>query len=307
MRFAISVPQFVEDGPFDAAGFRAYLKRAEEIGFEGVWVGEQIIGTIPELGPLETLTYAAACTERIRLGCSSLVLPLYSPVHLAKSLSSLDQLSCGRLDVGVTLGGRFRMFSAFGVDPNTLVARFTEQIRLLEALWTQPRVNFDGRFWQLRDAAMEPKPFQKPRPPLWFGASHPAALRRAVALGDAFMGAGSQTTAQFVEQVKVVRDALATRGRELPRFTIAKRVYIAVDDDRARGRRRLTEALDRMYGYFRIPNLEALGTAGTPADCIESLHEVAKAGAELIAFNPLFDDAEQMERLASEVMPQLAA
>lgn len=308
MRFAISIPQFIEDRPFDSNAFRQYLKRAEDLGFESAWVGEQIIGTMPELGPIETLTYAAACTERIRLGCSALVLPLYSPVHLAKSLSSLDQLSHGRLDIGITLGGRFRMFSAFGVDPTTLVARFTEEISLLEALWTQPRVNFDGRFWQLRDAAMEPKPLQKPRPPLWFGASQPAALRRAVALGDAFMGAGSQTTAQFAEQVKVVRDALATQGGgDTKKFLIAKRVYIAIDDDRERARRRLTGALERLYGYFRIPNLDALGTAGNPEDCIQSLREVAAAGAELITLNPLFDDAEQMERLAAEVMPALAA
>jgi len=307
VRYAISIPQFVEHGPFDPVAFRSYLKRAEDIGFESAWVGEQIIGTMPELGPIETLTYAAACTERIRLGCSALVLPLYSPVHLAKSLSSLDQLSRGRLQIGITLGGRFRMFSAFGVDPTTLVARFTEEIRLLEALWTEPRVNFDGRFWKLTDAAMEPKPIQKPRPPLWFGASNPAALRRAVALGDGFMGAGSQTTMQFAEQANVVRQALAELNRDPVTFRIAKRVYIAVDDDRERARRRLTEALHRMYGYFRMPNLDALGTAGTPEDCIEGLRDVATAGAELIAFNPLFDDAEQMERLAAEVMPKLAA
>lgn len=305
MRFAISIPQFVEVGPFDRDAFRAYLKRAEEIGFEGAWVGEQIVGTMPELGPIETLSYAAACSERIRLGCSALVLPLYSPVHLAKSLSSLDQLCGGRLIVGITLGGSSRMFAAFGVDPDTLVARFTEELRLLEALWTEPRVNFNRRFWQLRDVAMEPKPLQKPHPPLWFGASHPAALRRAAQLGDGFMGAGSQTTAQFIEQAKVVHEALANLGRDRASFTIAKRVYIAVDDDRGRARRRLTEALERMYGYFRIPNLEALGTAGTPEDCAEDLQRIANAGAELIAFNPLFDDAEQMERLAAEVMPKL--
>ncbi|HYU51510.1 MAG TPA: LLM class flavin-dependent oxidoreductase, partial [Gemmatimonadaceae bacterium] len=146
VRFAISIPQFVENGAFDTLAFRSFLKRTEQIGFESAWVSEQIIGTMPELGPIETLSYAAACTERIRLGVSALVLPLYSPVHLAKSLSTLDQLSRGRLEVGITLGGRFRMFSAFGVDPSTLAARFTEEIRLLEALWTQPRVNFDGRF-----------------------------------------------------------------------------------------------------------------------------------------------------------------
>src|SRR5215467_162827 len=242
-RFAISIPQLVADGTFDPAGFRAYLARAEALGFDGAWTGEQVLGTMPHVGPIETMTYAAACTERLRLGCVALVMPLHSPVHLAKSLSSLDQLSRGRLDVGVAIGGRFRMLSAFGVEPDGLVTRFTEGLALMRALWTEPRVTFRGRFWQLEGAAMEPKPFQKPGPPIWFGASHPNALRRAVKLGDGFFGAGSSTTAQFAEQVRVVRDALAESGRDPASFPIAKRVYIGVDGDAERVRQRVGAAL----------------------------------------------------------------
>jgi hypothetical protein len=83
MQFAISIPQFVADGTFDAAGFRAHLARAEALGFESAWTGEQVLGTMPHLGPIETMTYAAACTERLRIGCMMPVSPLYSPVHLA--------------------------------------------------------------------------------------------------------------------------------------------------------------------------------------------------------------------------------
>jgi alkanesulfonate monooxygenase SsuD/methylene tetrahydromethanopterin reductase-like flavin-dependent oxidoreductase (luciferase family) len=191
MRSAISIPQFVEDGAFDPVGFRTYMARAEALGFASAWTLEQVLGTMPILGPIETMTYAAACTERMRLGCSVFVTPLHNPVHLAKSLSTLDQLSRGRLEVGVGTGGQGRMFSAFEVDPASLVSRFTEGLRLMTALWAEPRVTFDGRFWQLDGAAMEPKPFQKPWPPIWFGANHPAALRRAVRHGDGFFGAGS--------------------------------------------------------------------------------------------------------------------
>src|SRR5216683_2635838 len=175
MRFAISIPQFVSDGQFDPARFRAYMARAEAFGFESAWTLEQTLGTMPFMSPLQTMSYAAACTERIRLGCVVFVTPLHSPVHLTKDLSSLDQLSRGRIEIGVGTGGRHRMFSAFQVDPTSLVARFNEGLRLMKALWTEPRVNFDGRFWQLKDAGMEPKPFQKPHPPIWFGASHPDA------------------------------------------------------------------------------------------------------------------------------------
>src|SRR2546422_9048473 len=247
MRFAISIPQFVSDGEFDPARFRTYMARAEALGFESAWTLEQTLGTMPFMSPLQTMSYAAACTERIRLGCVVFVTPLHSPVHLAKDLSTLDQLSCGRIEIGVGTGGRHRMFSAFQVDPTSLVARFNEGLRLMKALWTEPRVNFDGRFWQLKDAAMEPKPFQKPHPPIWFGASHPDALRRAVRHGDGFFGAGASTTTQFAEQVPIVQQALARAGGAAAAFGIAKRVYIAVDGDPPRARQRIAPSLPPPY------------------------------------------------------------
>jgi len=303
MRFAICIPQFVEDGSFDPGALQAYLARAEELGFESAWTQEQVLGRMPNLGPLETMAYAAACTSTIRLGCAVLITTLHSPVHLAKSVSTLDQLSRGRIEVGVGTGGR-RMFSGFGVDPDTFVARFTEGLELMKALWTQPDVKFAGRFWQLDGAAMEPKPLQKPYPPLWFGGNAPAALRRAVQHGDAFIGAGSQTTAAFAAQVPVVREALKEQGRT--DFRIAKRVYLAVDDDAARARERLSAALHRLYSFFGIADLTAVTVSGPPDACVEGLRAVADAGAEMILLNPLFDEAEQMERLAAEVMPHLA-
>jgi probable F420-dependent oxidoreductase len=305
MRFAISIPQHVPDGKFDAASFGSYLGRAETLGFDSAWAQEQVIGTLPHLSPVEIMTYAAACTSQLRLGCAVFVSTLHSPLHLAKSLSTLDQLSRGRIEVGVGTGGRGRMFSAFGVDPDSMVARFTEGVQLMKACWTAPRIAFAGRFWQVNGAAMEPKPFQKPYPPLWFGGNHPAALRRAVRHGDGFFGAGSTTTAAFADQVRVVREALAETGRDADRFRIAKRVYIAVDDDGDRARERMDAALDALYGYFGLTGMSAVAVAGPPDACAQGLREVAAAGAELILLNPLYDDAEQMERLAADVVPQL--
>jgi probable F420-dependent oxidoreductase len=305
MRFAISIPQKVPDGTFDPIRLRDYLARAEELGFDSAWTGEQVIGSMPFLGPIETLTYAAACTQRLRLGCAALVSPLHNPVHLAKHVSTLDQLSHGRLDIGLTTGGRFRMFSAFDVDPASFVTRFTEGLGLMKALWTQDRVDFDGRFWQLRDAAMEPKPWQKPHPPIWFGATHPNALRRAVRLGNGFFGSGIATNAEFAEQVRSSREALEEHQRDPATFAIAKRVYIAVDDNADRARTRIADALDEFYGYFGLTGLAPVAVAGTPDDCLAGLHEVAEAGAQMILLNPLFDDLEQMERLATEVIPKL--
>jgi probable F420-dependent oxidoreductase len=303
MRFAISIPQYARESRFDGNGFRAYLSRVEELGlFESVWVQEQVIGAAGSLAPLQTLSYAAACTDRVRLGCAVFVLPLHNPLHLAKAISSLDCLSHGRVEVGVVTGGQWRPFEAFGVDPDKPVARFNEALALMKACWTEREINFDGQLWKLEGASMEPKPVQKPYPPLWFGGSAPAGMRRAVRHGDGFMGAGSQTVAQFAEQVKVVHEELDAQGRAPDTFRIGKRVYVHVHDDAARGRHELEDALTQHYG--RGGWSEHI-LAGPPEACVAGLRLVADAGAELILLNTLVDDAQQLERLAAEVIPIL--
>src|SRR5258708_31364003 len=142
MHFAISIPQHVPDGTFDPAKLRDYLTRAESLGFHSGSTQEMVLGSAPALAPLELMTFAAACTERLRLGCAVFVSPLHNPVHLAKSMSTLDQLSRGCIEVGVATGGGGRMFSAFGVDPALLVARFPEGCRLMKARWTDPAIAF---------------------------------------------------------------------------------------------------------------------------------------------------------------------
>jgi probable F420-dependent oxidoreductase len=304
MKFAIAIPQFYADGEFDPAAFRSYLARAEELGFESAWTQEGTLGVSPQFSPIEAMTYAAACTERLRLGCVVFVSTLHSPVHLAKSLSTLDQLSRGRIEVGVGTGGRGRPFAAFGVDPHRYVTRFTEGITVMKALWTEPLATFHGEFFRLENVPMEPKPFQKPYPRLWFGGASEPALRRAVRMGDGFFGAGSSPTAKFAEQVEIVRAALAEAGRAADSFPIAKRVYIGIDEDAERARTRMNAALEGIYGH-RVPAIEAAAITGTTADCIREVNQVAAAGAELILFTALFDQREQMDQLAAAVLPKL--
>ena len=304
MRFAISIPQYARDSRFDGDAYRAHLRRVEELGcFESAWAQEQVIGAAGALAPLQALTYAAACTEKLRLGCAVFVLPLHNPLHLAKAISSLDCLSHGRVEVGLATGGKGRPFAAFGIDPDKPVGRFNEALALMKVCWTEPEINFDGQWWKLTGASMEPKPVQKPHPPVWFGGSVPAGMRRAVRHGDGFMGAGSQTPAQFAEQVRVVREELSAQGRDPATFRIGKRVYVHVDDDEARARQRLEDALTQHYG--RGGWSEHI-FAGPPEACAAGIRAVADAGAELILLNPLVDDAEQLERLAAEVIPALS-
>jgi probable F420-dependent oxidoreductase len=306
MRFAISLPQACPDGSFDPAAFAAYVLRAEELGFESAWTMDQTFGRAPRLNALETMTFAAACPSRLRLGCSVWISPLHQPVQLARSLATLDQLSRGRLEVGLGSGGTRRMFSAFGITGDHLISRFTEGLEVMRALWTEPEVTFDGRFYQLHEATMEPKPVQKPNPPVWLGGSAPAAVRRAARIGDGFFGAGSSTTAAFAEQVKVLREALTGQGQDPGAFPVAKRIYIAIDDDAGRARSRMADALAGVYGRAFGSTLMPVTVTGPAADCVRGVQEVADAGAGLILLTALFDEAEQMERFAAEVVPQVS-
>lgn len=305
VRWSIAIPQFGV-GTFDAAGVRDHLARAEALGFEGAWTMELTVGTAPVLAPLEVLAYAAACTERLRLGVGVLISTRHDPLQLAASLTAVDRLSHGRLDVGVAPGGGAQEFAAFGVERASFVARFTEGLALMRAAWSDaPRISFDGRFRQVDDVAIAAKPVQRPHPPLWFGGSADRALARAARLGDAFLGAGSRTTAAFAGQVGTLRRELERRGRDPATFPLAKRVYVRVDDDPARAREHMVASLHGLYGD--TPGIEDVPVTGTVDDVAAGLAQVRDAGAGMILLDPLGDDLatdrEQLERLAADVLP----
>ena len=303
VKLGVAIPQSVLQGPIQVDRIREFLARAEALGFDSAWVVEQILGSIQSLEPVELLTYAAALTERLRLGSAVLLTALRSPVHTAKSLATLDHLSGGRLTVGVGLGGNPRIYPAFGITAERRAERFAEGVRLMKRLWTEERVTFEGAFWKLQNASMQPKPVQKPHPPLWFGAHHPNALKRTVELGDGFIGAGSISTAAFLEEVKVLRALLRDAGRDPAAFPVGKRVYIAVDRDRARAGRRLGEWFGAFYGR---PELAAeVSVWGEPSECVERLAEIVAGGAGFLMLNPVFDELEQLEVFAAQLAPKL--
>lgn len=307
MRYSISIPQLDVDG-FDSEGLRSYLTRAEELGFEGGWTIEQVVGPTPMIAPMEMLAWAAACTTTLRLGVAVLITSLHDPLQLASTVTAVDRLSHGRLELGVAPGGGRRKFEAFGVDPATFISSFTEGLELMKAAWSdQPRVSFHGRFRDVDDLPIAPKPVQRPHPPIWFGANAPRAIARAVRHGDAFMGAGSSTTENFAGAVQILRSELDKQHKDPATFRIGKRVYLIVDDDAARARERVLAGLRRIYGS--MPGIDDVPVSGTPSDVVRGLREVIDAGAQTLLLHPVgasvTEDREQMERLAAEIIPQL--
>lgn len=297
----VAIPQTFPGGALEPRRVGDYLVRAEALGFGSAWVIEQVLGSIPILEPVDLLAWAAAITHRLRLGAAVLLTALRSPVHLAKSLASIDHLSGGRLIVGVGLGASRRIYPAYGLSADRRVARFVEGIEVMKRLWTEPRVTFGGQFFQLENAAMEPKPVQKPHPPIWFGGHHPRALERTVRHGDGFIGAGSVSIAAFADEVRHLRSLLGAAGRDPAAFPVGKRVYIAIDRDRERAGHRLAE----WFGaFYRRPELAAeVAVWGGPEECVERLREIVAAGAGFLLLHPVFDEMEHLERFAAEIVP----
>jgi len=287
----------------DLSLIREFCPKAESLGYDSLWVQEQIVGDVWILEPVTLLTYVAAITSKARLGTSVLLTVIRNPVQLAKSLATLDQLSQGRLTVGVGVGGKHVPEAVFGVSSEKRGRQFVEGIKVMKALWSQPKASMSGDFWKFEEVAMAPKPVQKPHPPVWFGARDELAFKRAVRHGDGWMGAGSSSSADFVTHMDLLRKALDSAKRDPKTFAISKRVYIAIDDDRGRAERRLREWFGMRYKNADMGSRVSIW--GGRAECIDKVGALLRAGAQHLMLNPVFDEMEHAEALAHDIIPKL--
>jgi probable F420-dependent oxidoreductase len=193
-----------------------------------------IDGSLPEplravLDPLAVLTYVAAVTDRIRLGTNVLVAPLYSPVLLARSLTSLDHLSSGRLDVGLGAGWSEDEFEAVGVPMNDRGARLEEIIQVLDHVWTASRVEYSGRFTRIARCTIEPKPVQRPRPPLYLAAFTPGGLERVARCADGWTPAGLPHDV-LASMWSATRETSAGYGRDPEELRLVVRANVHITE-----------------------------------------------------------------------------
>jgi probable F420-dependent oxidoreductase len=298
-RLSVGLPQLLGDQEPEVV--KRFAARAEELGFAGLWSLDSVPGSatsrVPLLDGLHALTVSAAVTNAIGLGIAVIVLAARNAPQLAKELATIDRLSGGRLTVGVGVGRQEPTAAGLGLPTGQRGRRLEESVEVLRAIWADGHATYHGDFYRFEDVLIEPKPVQRPGPPVWFGAGSPPALRRAARLGDGWLAAGSSPSATFADQMRIVVDELHEAGRDPSAFAIGKRVYIAVEDTEQRARDRLTPVLDGMYD---APGLtERVAVCGPPEACAEQLRALTASGARELILNAMYDYEDQLEALAA--------
>jgi alkanesulfonate monooxygenase SsuD/methylene tetrahydromethanopterin reductase-like flavin-dependent oxidoreductase (luciferase family) len=197
----------------------------------------------------------------------------------------------------VGLGGSDEGLDALGLSTGRRVRRMTEGVEVLRALWANAEADYEGELYRFTGLRLEPKPAQRPGPPLWFGGGAPPALRRAARMGDGWIGSGSSSPEDFLGQIAALDGELEAAGRAGDSsFAKAKRVYIAVGEDEESATARLAAVLEPMYGR---PGLaQRCGVCGPPDSCVERLRALAAAGAGELLLHPLDDPLGQLDGLA---------
>jgi probable F420-dependent oxidoreductase len=193
----------------------AEAQLAEACGFDSCFFGEHHQdrdGFLPS--PLIVATAVAARTQRLRVGTSVVLLPLHHPVHVAEDVITLDLVSKGRVVLGVGIGYQPADFRAFGVPIEHRAAIFEESLEILRRCWAGEPFSFRGTHYTLEDVQVRPRPYQRPGPPLWIGASVPAAARRAGRLADGFVGTPSTSMDNATRLAEIYRYAAREAGRE---------------------------------------------------------------------------------------------
>jgi probable F420-dependent oxidoreductase len=198
----------------------AEAELAESLGFDSCFFGEHHQdrdGFLPS--PLIVATAVAARTKTLRVGTSVILLPLHHPVRIAEDVITLDLVSKGRIVLGVGIGYQADDFRAFGVPFEDRMRRFEESVEIIRLCWAGERFSFRGKHYTLEDVQITPRPFQKPGPPLWIGASVPAAARRAGRIADGFVGTpstGLENATRLADLYKAAAREAGPAGRGHP-------------------------------------------------------------------------------------------
>jgi alkanesulfonate monooxygenase SsuD/methylene tetrahydromethanopterin reductase-like flavin-dependent oxidoreductase (luciferase family) len=295
--------------------------KGEVYGFHSVWVGDSIMAK-PRLEPTTLLAAMAAKTSTVKLGVACMSsFPLRHPILTALTWATLDQISKGRTILvpcigggGGTAGDFLTEYKNMGVEYSKRTKILEENIDIIKLLWTQDKVNYDGQFYKLSDATLEPKPYQKPRPPIWL-VSNPhrfkpsdeqlrRGLRRVARLADGWMTT-LLTPDQFKHGLKIIEEEAEKIGKDPKGLEAALYYNINLVEDEEVGFNESKDFLERYYmTNFSRESINLWVAYGRREKCLKKLEEFIEAGARVITLRMTTTrQMEMLKRVAQEILP----
>lgn len=286
----------------DPEHFFTYVTDAEAAGLDSIWLSERLSSPTSVLEPLTALAMAAARTRTMKFGMSVLALPARNPVLLARTLATMDFLSGGRILPAFGLGlDDQREQLAAGVPKGERAGRVVEATTLMRRLWSEDAVTYTGRFYQVQDATVRPRPAQAALP-VWFGGRTDPAYRRVGVLGDGWLGA-SVTPAEVAEARPRIQAHARSAGRTIDEdhYGVIIPYYLTRDTEATLAR--ITPSMQRLRPDANPADYSAIGSA---EECSSLIQRYIEAGASKFVMRPVCppeETLEQLHRLAVEVVP----
>ena len=291
-------------GPLPSSSeYIEFFKQSEAMGYDSLWTEDRVFHGANFLEPLTLLSWAAANTERIQLGTAVLLLALRNAPALARQISTMDYLSGGRLNLGISIGGRPAEYLGLGLKQSERVAHLRESITVLNLLLSGEPVTYSGQYYKLDEATVKPGVARPGGVPLYMGGRVDAVLQRAAEMTNGWIGGPFSPPDDYRMTLDTVHEYARRVGRDIRDLEAGKLVYVSVDDDKQRALEKLKPFISDYYGQ-RIDITEH-GVFGPAEEVIERLRSYSEAGVTMFMLGVPTLDITHIERIAKDVIPYL--
>ena len=278
-----------------------FAKKCEAMGCHSMWTIDRI--AYDNLEPLTVLAAAAGATQKIRLGTSVLLGNLRHASHVAKIVSTLDFISNGRVTLGLGFGSRENDYRAVEIPFEHRGSRAVEQVQLMKRLWTEDNVTFKGKFYNLENLSVGPKPIQKPHPPIWTGGSAEVALKRAGSWADGFI-CGSSAIPEFPSTWEKIASYAKAAGRDPNKISKAGLTFMAIDEDQSKAVKTVEDYVMRYYGRLRA-DVANTSLVGAPAAIADRIGAFLSRGLDTLIIGVADPDPRQLDLFGENVLPKI--
>ena len=278
-----------------------FAKKCEAMGCQSMWSIDRV--AYDNLEPLTVLAAAAGATQKIRLGTSVLLGNLRHASHVAKIVSTLDFISNGRVTLGLGFGSRENDYKAVEIPFEHRGSRAVEQVQLMKRLWTEDKVTFKGKFYNVENLSVGPKPIQKPHPPIWTGGSAEVALKRAGSWADGFI-CGSSAIPDFPSTWEKIAGYARAAGRDPNKISKAGLTFMAIHHDQSKAVRAVEDYVMRYYGRLRA-DVANTSLVGSPAAIAERMGAFLSRGLDTLIIGVADPDPRQLDLFGENVLPKI--